>query len=193
MPVLGPEPATSEADYTPLATPAELRSYLGLDESQLGDERANLILVGVSAEIRKHTGQIFDQVEDDEVILDSIGSSVLLLPQLPVIDIASIEDLDDDTATFTVVTDYRWSVRGIIRRTGARWAEGLRRYKVTYTHGYENIPDDLTLICLRAAARAAGNPEGLTQESMGNYSASWGLAVAGLTDIDRRDLDFYRA
>lgn len=177
----------------PLATAAELRTFLEVDADTLPDGRADLILAGVSGTIRAYTGQHFDQVNAEEIVLDSIGSSVLLLPQLPVTAVTAVADLEDATATFVVPDDYRWSELGILRRTGGqRWAEGLRRYQVTYSHGYATIPDDLKLIVLRAAARATANPEGLTQESMGNYSASWGMSVAGLTDIDRRDLDRYR-
>lgn len=172
-----------------LATAAELRLFLEVDVGDLPDDRANLILSVVSGGVRDEAHQLFDQVETDEIELDGSGTRVLLLPQLPVTDVATV--LEDGTA-LTEGTDYDWSTSGVLTRLNGQWTARARRYTVTYSHGYATPPDGLKGIVLRVAARVVDNPEGLVQEAIGGYSAGYRFDPAALNDADKRALDPYR-
>jgi hypothetical protein len=59
---------------------------------------------------------------------------------------------------------------------------------ITYTHGYDQIPDDIRSACLQMASRGlAGPPPGVRQESIGSYSVTYDTGAAsrlGATEID---------
>ena len=172
-----------------LASAVELRLFLELDETELPDDRAELILSVVSGLVRDEAHQLFDQVETDEAILDGTGTDVLLLPQLPVADVASVEE---NGTALVDGTDYDWSANGVLRRLNGSWVRRARYYAVTYSHGYAAPPDGLRGIVLRVAARIVDNPEGLIQSAMGGYSEAYRFDPAALSDADKRALDPYR-
>lgn len=172
-----------------LASAAELRLFLELDTTDLPDDRAELILSVVSGLVRDEAHQLFDQVETDEVILDGTGTDVLLLPQLPVTAVASVEE---NGTALVGGTDYDWSSNGILRRLNGSWVRRARYYTVTYSHGYAAPPDGLKGIVLRVAARVVDNPEGLVQEAIGGWSGAYRFDPASLNDADKRALDPYR-
>lgn len=172
-----------------LASAVELRLFLELDETELPDDRAELILSVVSGLVRDEAHQLFDQVETDEVVLDGTGTDVILLPQLPVADVASVEE---NGTALVDGTDYDWSTNGVLRRLNGSWVRRARYYTVVYSHGYANPPDGLKGIVLRVAARVVDNPEGLVQEAIGGYSAGYRFDPAALNDADKRALDPYR-
>lgn len=92
-------------------------------------------------------GQLIHHVADDEVVLDSVGGPVLLLPQVPVTEVSSV--VVDGEA----VDDFEWSERGILRRARG-WPRGLRAVTVTYSHGFAEIPGDVVdAVCEMAAMR----------------------------------------
>lgn len=176
-----------------LVTAAELRSYLDLEEADLADARAELIIGGVGGLVRAYTNQLLDVVAADTVTLDGTGTDVLLLPELPVTDVTAVTDDGDALAE---ADNWAWTDTGILWRLGGNvWTAGRGRYEVTYDHGHATIPDAIRMVVLRVAARAVNNPEGLTQEGLGGYTAGYGFdssRFAGLSDADRRELDPYR-
>ena len=172
------------------------------------DVRALLALEGASGVVRKFTGQTFDLVEDDDVTLDGRGTYDLVLPQLPVLSITTIETLDaEDVATD--VTTYRYNAAGVVHRLDAVWPIGFGNIVVTYDHGYilpgetgVTLPDDIRSTTAQIAARlyslsSAGGT--VTSETIGSYSYTADAAesassstVPGLTDTEALVLTRYR-
>lgn len=101
------------------------------------DHLLNQLLSAGSRAFRRETRQHISRVVDDTVTLDPEGSTVLLLPELPVTAVTSltINGVAVDVAGL-------WSEKGIIRRSAA-FPRTFRSVQVTYTHGYDPIPEDV--------------------------------------------------
>lgn len=181
-----------------LATLDDLEARIGT----LSDpERAQAVLDDVSAVVRAYTGQQFTQ-EETTVRLRARNGGVKL-PQGPVTEVASIENVDGGTVEFT------WDAGGFVSLAGF---DALRSFEVepyrtnraiwidvTYTHGYETVPADIVAVVCQMAGRAYGrtaDTTGVTQESIAGYSYSVGAAAAagpmGMLADERRVLDLYR-
>jgi len=132
-------------------TVADIEAFLQVSvpaEKQTAAERA---IAEATAAIQAYCEQQIELVEDDELTLDSNGGTRLLLPELPVVEVSAV--VEDDEA-LTADDDYKLGQYGILHRIGARWASGVQNVTVTYSHGYETIPQVIQDVCVRAAARA---------------------------------------
>jgi hypothetical protein len=172
-------------------TPAQLGNFLGVELSN-DDERATLLLRIVSDTIRATLQQEIDQVIDDEVIIDPESDlRYAFLPQLPVTAVSRVEQgaRNGDTWTLVDPADYTWYSDGtlVCDRYGMRWwgywASRVHSLRVTYTHGYDPVPDALVAVTIAVAARLYENPLGTTQESLGAYSIAYGR-MPGITFTD---------
>ena len=182
-----------------LATVAELRLFL--EDPTLDEERSELFLRLASGEARGYTGNLFDSVEDDVVRLNGTGTSVLLLPEAPVADVSSIvqavglaDELELDLPGPTAAGVVEWDEDGVLERIdGGVFARRRRYYAVTYSHGFDVVPDEVKAVVLRVAARGFESPDGVRQEALGRYSytVAGEAAGIGLYAPDRRDLDPY--
>lgn len=137
-------------------------------------------IVEATAVIQNYCRQTLELVEDDEITLDSAGGTRLVLPETPVIAVSSVVEDDE---TLTAGDGYKLGQHGVLHRVGGRWVTGIQSITVTYSHGYETIPDDIVAICTRCAARAyqaglraellAGVP-GIASTSLGDYAVAFG-------------------
>jgi hypothetical protein len=142
------------------------------------------------------TGQHLEHVADDKVTLNGDGSRTLLLPELPVtaITAVTVEGVALDPS------EYQWDANGLLRLDGccSVFPRRLASVDVTYSHGYDPVPDDLALACAKLACRvmAGGGPGGasvdgvpITNERVGSYSVSYGQ---GLTYVEAAVANRYR-
>lgn len=133
-----------------------------------------------TAAIRNYTKQYLELVEDETITLDCKGGYRLYLPEVPVTEVSAV--IEDDE-TLTVDDDYKLGQHGILHRQGgAKWAAGIQIIQVTYSHGYETLPDDIVDIATRAASRAyqsglrAVEDEGMLgvqSKSLGDFSVAY--------------------
>lgn len=166
----------------------DIAAFLQLDIST--DEQkaaANRALVEATAAIRNYTRQHLELVEDETITLDGKGGVRLFLPQLPVVDVSQVVE-DGETLTPGSDEDYVLGGNGIIHRMGgSRWPTTPQSITVTYSHGYETLPDDIVAVATRAAARAyqsglrAAEDEGIDVESksLGDFSVAYGSPGGG--------------
>lgn len=166
------------ADFCGIAHVEELLQASISTASQIAScQRA---ITEASEAIRNYCHQHIDLVEDDAYIFDvPLAQWNLLLPELPVV---SVETVVEDGETLTVTDDYILAHHGQLIRVGKRWAVGWQIVTVTYTHGYETIPDDIAGVAARAAARiyqaglraadSDGVP-GVAAKSLGDYSVQY--------------------
>jgi len=141
-----------------------------------------------SAAIRNYCHQYIGLVEDESITLDVWAPRWnLVLPELPVVSVASVVE-DGDTLTEGSDEDYVLAQYGQLIRRGRRWAVGPQIVVVTYSHGYDEIPDDVAAVCARAASRAyqaglrAAEDEGIAgvvSKSLGDYAVSFGSEATG--------------
>ena len=196
---------------TPLATQADLEAAL---QRTLDPAQAAMAIRRASARVRKYTRQTITLVESETITLPGNGR-VLRLPQRPLV--------LDDTHPLTVVelfgianVEYTaFEGRDFTRigteltRGEAWWAptrlmgfpwlrpQGIwaQRVRVTYSHGYAEIPDDIVDVVLDLAQMSMTNPQGLRSESIDDYSRTFAaetIAGAQLTPEHKDALRPYR-
>ncbi len=179
-----------------LATVDELTDYLQ-QSVPLAPGPAQLALRLASAAIRRHTKQMISFVAG-ETITTMGGERVLRLPQRPVVVDAdnplTVVELVDGTGLEIPATEERDFLRyGAELHRGQAWPTSRlmgfpRRYpagiwaprvKVTYSHGYEEIPDEIVGIALDLAAASMSNPRRLRSEASGAVSVTYTVETFG--------------
>lgn len=195
-----------------LATAADLATALGrpVDSAQ-----ADLALRRASARVRRYTNQDITFVSQETVELQG-GAQTLILPQRPLvlneqnpltvveladgagIEVLAVQDRDYVRVGNELTRGYPWY--GSRPRLGG-WpytrALGVwaTRVRVTYSHGYQENPEDIADVVLDLAAMNLTNPQNLRQESIDDYSrtfASETIGNAKLTQAHKQDLRPYR-
>lgn len=195
----------------PLATEDELRDYL--PGVTVPTASARLALRIASRRIRKFTKQTITFVEHETVILTG-GEQVLRLPQRPLFVDAdhplTVLEIPDGTGIEVPAVEGRdFIVSGNELKRGSPlyaptrtmgwpfnrplgiWAD---RVKVTYSHGEQEIPEDLVGVCLDLAAATVSNPRRLRSMTAGATSETYTVETFGtgsLTSDHRRTLRDY--
>jgi hypothetical protein len=173
-----------------LATSADVIARLGRALTTSEAAKIDALLADASASVRNYTHQYIEQVVNDTVTLQ-VHNGMVRLPQRPITAVTGLPWYGGDTIRvgFTNPLDafafepYRF---------------GTRAVAVTYTHGYDPIPDDIIGVVCSIVMRALGREPtdaGLTSESIAGYSYSLGSAAAaggfGLLQAEKDVLDNY--
>jgi hypothetical protein len=185
-----------------LATTDDLAVRLGRTYTGTEEDKAEALLRDASAAVRSYTGQTFSLVTDDTVRLRP-RNGTLRLPQRPVVAVSAVANVDGDTVSFTWDNGQTVYLAGYGYGLNAFEVEPFRSrlpwLDVTYTHGYETIPDDIVAVVANIAGRAFGRQledAGLQSETIAGYSYSLGAAGAaggvGMLNDERAVLDRYR-
>ena len=153
-----------------LATIADLEAVLRKSIDPNDTEALSAINVA-SAMVEAYLGMRVELVEGEIITMDGNGHGVLLLPEYPVVSVNSIEE---DGENLIEGDDYEWSETGQLRRLGRRWTKKLRAIDIDYDHGYGTVPTAITGVVAAVAARAYDTPVTVRQESIGNYSVTYG-------------------
>lgn len=180
-----------------LATPNELARFLGRELDATDREQAQIALDIASAAVRNYTRQQLTRVNDDTVVLRGTPGQALVLPERPVVSVASVSmnGVAVGTSSYQLVRDALWWGARALNTSNdvsgdAGWGTTATPITVVYTHGYARVPDDLRGVCLQLAARTLSAPVGVASESVGSYSVSYDQASLG--EFERRLLDRYR-
>lgn len=165
--------------------PAELATSLAVTEADR--------LLQAEALVRSYCGWHIAPSRADVVeTLRGYGAQPLLLRSLQVTAVASVVD---DGTTLVLTDDYIWQPNGVITRAGY-WGTG--DVVVTYTHGYETVPAEVTAVVQAVAQRAVSNPGSLVRTQKGPFADTYSqtgvnqsLPIA-LLDAEKDVLDHYR-
>lgn len=184
----------------PLATVAQLGALLGQDLSGRLDQ-ATVLLDMASDVVRGYTRQEFTLGTTTMTVplrrSDPLGGHCLaevVLPQRPVLDVTSV--LVDGT----VPTDWWWRDDRVYL-PHILWRHGQHRppqASVTYEHGFDPVPGNVTAVVLQSAARVLVNPLQIRSEVVGGVSTVYAVPVGGealgvlLTKAEREVLNDYR-
>lgn len=195
-----------------LATVADLESYA--QRGSLDADAADLALRIASAAIRRHTRQTITFVENETAVLEG-GERVLKLPQRPLyvdglhpltvveipdgsgIEVPALEERDfiRNGSELTRGCPFYAPTRAMgwpFGRPLGIWAD---RVRVTYSHGWQEIPDEIVGVCLDLAAATLSNPNRLRSETVGGESLTYTVETFGtgsLTSDHRRILRGFR-
>lgn len=149
-----------------LATLADLSTKTRIP---VNDPDLELALRRASNRFRDDVGHPVHRVENETIRRNGNGSQTLLLPARPV-DIHTVE-----VGGVALVEGVDFQVdedAGILRRVGGWWPDGLGTVKVTYSHGWEEIPGGIEDAVLEHAATIAMVQAHVQQESAGSTQSS---------------------
>lgn len=147
------------------------------------------LLASVSGLVQAAARQQIVRVDGDLHLLAGDSSSILWLPQQPVVSVQQV------AVEGAVLPDAAWTLlsHGRLRKESGCWGGIETVVEVTYTHGWTVIPADIVAITCAAAARSAANPSGKTYERIDDYAV--GFSSAGpnpeLTEFEAAALKQY--
>jgi hypothetical protein len=163
--------------------PAELATTLAPSEADR--------LLQAEALVRSYCGWHIAPSRTDEVaVLPATFGQVALLPSLHVTAVTSITE-DGVTVDDSL---YTWAPNGVLTRSWG-WNASVT---VTFTHGYEEVPAEVTAVVQAVAQRAVDNPSSLVRVQKGPFADTYSqtgfnqsLPIA-LLDAEKEILDRYR-
>lgn len=153
----------------------------------------------------------FDLIASDTVtITPARTGGQALLPQIPVVNVETVQAYLPDTQTsgmvWTTLTNFAWdSDTGLIYDTtglpgttvafGPTWPWLPASLRVTYDHGYPTVPQALINVACRFAQQYLENPALLLQREVGSFSEryagnSGGVGIV-INQFDQRIMDRY--
>lgn len=136
---------------TSLVTKAEYKAYAGINSTNQ-DAEIDSLIPKVSELVKTYCRRTFiDYVDEAKTEVFKGGFDTLLLSESPVIQVQSVSYSDDYGQTYTDLTQYTdWVQDGytIVSLNPEGFKEKIAGYQVTYTAGYETIPEDLKLAVL---------------------------------------------
>lgn len=195
-----PYPGTGEFPGGPLpalATVQELANFAQITIPD-ADPVATFLLQVASGMIRARLEQAVTLVTDDIEYLDPVNGSFASLSQSPVIAVSKVEITDDDGTTWATVppTDYRASKRlGTLTAkpwTPTRWPADEESWRVTYTHGFATVPDELKGVCTGLAARYYSTPIAVELERIGQRQVKYAIESEGFSALESMALAVFR-
>jgi len=179
---------------SPLVSGQDLTDYSAGFEAQA--------IAFASALVRNATGQTLSLVTDDTVTLRG-GKSKLLLPEFPVVSVKNVTgkyyattadpfyyEIYDVAALYGPIPAGVWVQDAdgrLLLPVGASWPPVVT---LTYTHGYETVPDDLKMVVTAVASRMLDNP--LADQTKTTGGVSTGLAPTDLTMYESMIVSRYR-
>lgn len=194
-----------------LAQQADLEAAL---QRTLDPTQAAMALRRASARVRQWCRQDFTFTAQDQILIPG-GGRILRLPQRPVVvdtnDPLTVVELWGITGLpYTCLEGRDFTRIGAELQRGQPWWQPSRlmgwgrqhmtgawapRVQVTYSHGYQSIPDDVVDVVVDLASMNLTNPQGLRAESIDDYSRTFAaetIGAAQLTAQHKEDLRQYR-
>lgn len=193
----------------PLASVDDVASRLGRDVTEQEAIRLSPLLADASAQVRRYCRRDFLMHTAETQILYGHDSEIWL-PGCPVASVQSVAadgggslpDIPVPWFTFDGVQTVRLGSSAAIINLPEAWADAddyPGTYKVTYTWGDAEVPDDVVMVAANAALSVLTAPTsaaGVIGESIGPYSyrlerGGGGVSVA-LSQADLAQLKDYR-
>lgn len=199
------------AALPPLASVDDVASRLGRDVTEQEAIRLGPLLADASAQVRRYCRRDFLMHTAETQILHGYDSEIYL-PGRPVVSVQSVvaigggqglPDVPIPWFTFDGIDTIRLAPGSAIINLPEAWILGADSYpgtyRVTYTWGDAEVPDDVAMVAANAALAVLTAPTaaaGVVGESIGPYSyrlerAGGGVAVA-LSQADLAQLKDYR-
>ncbi len=182
-----------------LITKAEYKAYAGINSTN-HDAEIDSLIPKVSALIKTYCGRSFiDYYDDPKVEQFNGGVGAFILSEGPVVSIQSVEHSTDYGQTYTALVEYTdWVLDQdtyVVCINPAGWPSRLKGYKITYTAGYEKVPEDLKLAILDLVTYYKQNDAAVhSPKAPGTNSVQIEyISTTTLPAHIRRILDLYKA
>lgn len=184
---------------TPLATQDDVEARLGRSLTLAESSRLDGLLIDGSAAVRRYVPQDFTEATTTDRL--RVRNGRVTLPQRPVTAVSAVNSITGDPVLYTWEGFDSIATSPNVPDTFAwvPWVNGIKAVDVTYTHGFNPIPDDIIGVVCSIVMRALGRDPidaGLTSESIQGYSYSLGAAGAagalGMLQAEKDILDAYK-
>lgn len=156
-----------------LVTLAQTKEYLGIPTSDVSqDARLTSLITYVSDMVEESVGHGFESAPVVERV--DGGGKELILNQAPVL---SVSQVFDKVESAVVTSDTYVVEEGaglIFYEDESKWADGRKRFEVSYTAGSSFIPNDIALAVLITIASKVERKDGsITSIKIGDYSRTF--------------------
>lgn len=195
----------------PLCSQADIEALRQIDFTNVPDETVAALIRHAEGILEGVTGRRFAPAADAVVSTNSYAQPDGIL-WLEIFPLTAVEILNSDGDPYTLNTHYVWSADGRIRRLGYgsasfTWAwEAWRTPEwpvgttIKYSGGAadpNDVPQDLRTLCAEIAADlfdlgSSQGPAGVTQESLGAWSASYQRRAGNLSEQQQKIAARYR-
>jgi hypothetical protein len=155
---------------TQFATADELAARLGVEFTDDETTRANTLLELASGTVQAAARQHIELVTDDQLTMPGTRETAILLPERPVV--AATASINGVQVTDFDVRDEE----ALVRRGG--WGGTSDTVTVTYTHGYDPVPDAIKALTLEAVVRVWVNPGSVMAERYGSEQVTYLMGAA---------------
>jgi hypothetical protein len=159
------------------------------------DEAALLALEAASSEIERYCNRTFTLTTETISLLGK-GTNRLTLPNPPVSTVTSVTEVDGEDETLLETTDYVLDGSTLVR---TRWPfYSWLVYEVDYTHGFDPIPADVQMACIRMASSlletSTNTDAAVSKVQLGSFAETYATATATTSalDLERDTLALYR-
>jgi hypothetical protein len=170
-----------------LATFDDLRVLSRAAWSDDDDERAAALLGVASTVVRDYCGWQISAVTDQTVMLDGPGGHLLSLPCMNVSAVSAVQVMIGDG--LVAVVDYIPSVSSGMLRRRRGWPSEFSSIEVTYSGGYDPVPDVVVAVVCAIADRAQTLPVGVSQEATGLISRTYTGTDTGPVSLNKAERD----
>ncbi len=184
----------------PLITRAEYKAYVGITSTN-SDAVIDAIIPKVSDFVKTYCRRTFiDYVDDNKVETTAGGyGDKIHLDEYPVLSILNIDYSEDYGQTYTSLVEYTDYVvdledNSIVSLSGD-FPKLINGYQITYTAGYEAIPEDLKLAVMDLVTYYVKNDMAVhSPKAPGTNSVQVEyITTSALPAHIRRVLDMYKA
>lgn len=172
----------------PLASPADVETILGRELTDAEAARCGGLLLAASARFRAEARQDFTAGEATRVLRVTDGQ--VRLPQLPVTEVTEVRAITTTGTAGAVIGTWAFDGIGTVS-VGDWWTlqvnapavdldEWAQAVQVTWSYGWDEIPDDVVYAVAGMVARAVGTGaagSGVVSETIGQYSYRLGAAA----------------
>ncbi len=179
-----------------LATVEQLSAFL---QQPLDPAAADALLYLdlASDMVRDFLQQQLDYTVDDVALLDPIDGAYVFLPEFPVVSVTTVETFSSDTSLWSVVDpatvtiSRRLGIISALPGCGVSWPSTPESWRVTYTHGFQTLPNSILGAVLGAAARAYASPVSVDSERIGGYQVKYSVLDEGFSAAEKAGLSRY--
>ena len=133
----------------PLVTRAEYKAYMGISSAN-DDAKIDILIPKVSELVKSLCNNSFNDYVDEAAVETFEGGTSYYVPlEGPVLSIMGLEISTDNGSIYTDMveyTDFAYSkATGLLRSIGKDFTYRINGYRLTYTAGYETLPEDLKI------------------------------------------------
>jgi hypothetical protein len=183
---------------TNLITRSEYKAYANLTNPNT-DAEIDAIIPKVSAYVKTYCNRTFnDYVDEFKVEYFNGGIGSYILAESPVISVSSLEYSTDFGQTYRELTEFTDWVEDegyIVSVHPSGFPRQLKGYRVSYTAGYESLPEDLKLAICDLVTYYRRNDAAIHSSKAPGTNAVQieYISTTSLPAHIRRVLDLYRA